>query len=247
MPDACRRVLLALFLALLPLAAAENAEGPRPVRALQSAPSQLLFNFTASRGYANSMQVSEIRLYDASGNLITTTGATNPGGTPPYPQQMAFAAEDGSIYTKWVDTSFGANGNSQLLLVPSTPVPISYCEPATPTRCSARRTRRVAPYRPLAAPRAAGRARAPFPLPPLSSIAISAPVVPPLTFSSPLARVRRRDLHGQRPHQARSGLVDRLGLRRLHLYDTARLGEHRCAAIDAPDELRQFQPARDAG
>ena len=132
MPDACRRVLLALFLALLPLAAAENAEGPRPVRALQSAPSQLLFNFTASRGYANSMQVSEIRLYDASGNLITTTGATNPGGTPPYPQQMAFAAEDGSIYTKWVDTSFGANGNSQLLLVPSTPVPIAYCEPATP-------------------------------------------------------------------------------------------------------------------
>ena len=247
MPDACRRVLLALFLALLPLAAAENAEGPRPVRALQSAPSQLLFNFTASRGYANSMQVSEIRLYDASGNLITTTGATNPGGTPPYPQQMAFAAEDGSIYTKWVDTSFGANGNSQLLLVPSTPVPISYCEPANPHPLQRAPHPTRSPISPPRRPARCASGARPFPLPPLSLIAISAPVVPPLTFSSPLARVRRRDLHGQRPHQARSGLVDRLGLRRLHLYDTARLGEHRCAAIDAPDELRQFQPARDAG
>ena len=35
----------------------------------------------------------------ASGNLITTTGATNPGGTLPYAQQLFLDASRSSIYT----------------------------------------------------------------------------------------------------------------------------------------------------
>ena len=52
--------------------------------AAAAAPTQLLFNFTSLRyNWATTLQLSEIRLYDANGVRITVSAATNPGGLLP--------------------------------------------------------------------------------------------------------------------------------------------------------------------
>ena len=92
----------------------------RVALATASASPQLLFNFTEIRyPWGNTIQVSEIRLYDAANNRIGTINATNPGGVSPYSSQMPFMVSDGRVETKWVDIGFRGNGFSLLYLTPT--------------------------------------------------------------------------------------------------------------------------------
>lgn len=90
---------------------------------------ELMFNFTQVRQpWANSIQLSEIMMYDAYGGLVHAVNASNPYGTPsPYPLQMPMAAFDLSITTKWVDVGFSANGFSMLTVTPHGTEPIASC------------------------------------------------------------------------------------------------------------------------
>ena len=102
--------------------------------AAAAAPTQLLFNFTSLRyNWATTLQLSEIRLYDANGVRITVSAATNPGGTAPYGGQRPGSAIDDNTQTKWSDISFTDNGHSALYLTPAPGSnPIASCECYSP-------------------------------------------------------------------------------------------------------------------
>lgn len=95
-----------------------------------SYPTQLLFNFTATRyPWSVELQLAELRLFSADGHRIGTTNVSNPDGTAPYPNQMAFAATDGRVETRWVDAAHQSNGHSLLYVTPLGDVPVAYCMP----------------------------------------------------------------------------------------------------------------------
>jgi hypothetical protein len=102
--------------------------------ATAAAPTQLLFNFTSLReNWATTIQLSEIRFYDASGVRITVSVATNPGGTAPYGGQVPRSAIDDNLLTKWTDVDFDQNGHSALYLTPAPGSnPIASCEHCCP-------------------------------------------------------------------------------------------------------------------
>ena len=101
-----------------------------PVRALAlmlqlcfaaaAVPTELMFNFTATRHpWAEYLHLSEIRIFDPSGNPIAITLATNPLGTYPYGGQKPSSSIDGNLDTKWTDSNWDSNGNSVLYLKPA--------------------------------------------------------------------------------------------------------------------------------
>lgn len=96
--------------------------------AVATPPSQLLFNFTETRhSWSQSLQISELRLYNANGGVIDVVNTTNPGGTTPNHNQVAMMATDGRIETKWIDVGFRANGFSLLYLEPAGSLPVASC------------------------------------------------------------------------------------------------------------------------
>ena len=99
--------------------------------AAATAPSQLLFNFTEVRyPWSNELQISELKLYDASGIVVASVNATNPQGSAPVSTQMAVQAVDGRVTTKWVDIGFRGNGFSLLYLTPTAGSVVASCTPS---------------------------------------------------------------------------------------------------------------------
>ena len=102
-----------------------------PVRALAlmlqlcfaaaAAPTELMFNFTSTRySWATYLHLSELRLFDASGNPIAITLATNPGGSyGTAGGQKPSSSIDGNLESKWTDINFNISGNSGLYLKPA--------------------------------------------------------------------------------------------------------------------------------
>lgn len=104
------------------------------VVASATAPSRLLFNFTEARyPWTDALQISELRLYSASGRRIATVDASSTG-TPAYRGQFPFAVEDGSVHTKWVDVGFKNESYSLLYLTPlDVRSTVAYCALSGPS------------------------------------------------------------------------------------------------------------------
>jgi hypothetical protein len=102
--------------------------------AAAATPTQLLFNFTSTRhSWASTIQLSDVRFYDAAGVRVTVAVATNPGGTPGGGGQTAGSAIDDNLLTKWTDITFDENGHSALYLTPEVGSnPIASCECYSP-------------------------------------------------------------------------------------------------------------------
>ena len=80
---------------------------------------ELQFTFTEllnTPSTASEIQLSELKVFDASGVQLPVVNVSNPGGTSPSDSQAPTSATDGSVDTKWVDEGFGANGQSVLLM-----------------------------------------------------------------------------------------------------------------------------------
>lgn len=90
---------------------------------------QLLFNFTEVRHpWSQELQISELRLFSATGQRIASVNTTSLNGQAPQRTQMAVQASDGSVQTKWVDIGFRNNGFSLLYITPESSEPVAQCE-----------------------------------------------------------------------------------------------------------------------
>ena len=89
-------------------------------------------NFTqlrdSTRLRGGGLQIAEVRLWAADGSQVGITQASNPGGSAPYPGQVAARSIDGSVSTKWSDVNFTSVGSSllELTLASTTVQPIEY-------------------------------------------------------------------------------------------------------------------------
>ena len=84
---------------------------------------------TGANGTYDAVQLSEIKLWDATGSTqIGIVGATNPGNGNPNPRELVDKLYDGDLNTKWVDTGFGATEESLVVLELSSAAEVGYYE-----------------------------------------------------------------------------------------------------------------------